>query len=76
MDIYIIFINSCPEETAGDRCQVSCADYECKNNGTCFIANGTQNCQYVSSFVNRYIKPLAGSPEVKRRSGVLIHAFL
>ena len=76
MDIYIIFINSCPEGTAGDKCQVSCADYECKNNGTCFIANGTQNCQYVSSFVKRYIKGQAGSVEGRRRAGVLIDGFL
>ena len=51
----MISFNSCPEGSAGDRCEVSCADDKCKNNGTCFIANGTQNCQYVSSFVKQYM---------------------
>ena len=73
----MISFNSCPEGSAGDRCEVSCADDDkCKNNGTCFIANGTQHCQYVSSFVKRYIKGQAGSAEVKRRAGVLIDGFL
>ena len=45
-----VFSYSCPEGTVDNKCRVSCANYECKNNGTCFIANGAQHCRYVKFY--------------------------
>lgn len=35
----------CPDQTLGDKCQLTCANYQCLNNGTCFVDNGSFKCR-------------------------------
>lgn len=65
-DIRLLFCR-CPDDTTGDKCQVSCANYECKNHGKCFLANGTQYCRYVLP-VYLFLILLCGWRQTKEKS--------
>lgn len=47
--VKVFFYPRCLGGTTGDRCQLSCNQDHCENNGSCFIENQTLKCRWVKA---------------------------
>ena len=45
----IHFLCSCPEGITGEKCELTCADHQCDNNGTCLVHDGKLQCRFVAT---------------------------